>query len=151
MKVDIDLIRRGEGPLVLWVSRHGPLPAEIEELERVLKDPHIVKISGKIPNAEWLTAIVSNMRKTPVGWKRPIIIVPVLPLSMIKYIVEAFRDAKGIEVWWTDMETIGYSKEEPDVNPHDTVKLYDGTRWRVMRFKRFERIKEVRIVTEPVG
>ncbi len=149
--VDITAVRKGEGPLVFWVSRHGPLPAEIEELERLLGDPHIVKVSGRIPNADWLVLMINEfVKKTPIERGKRVIVVPVLPLSMIKYIVEAFSGREGVEVWWADMETQYYSAEEPEVDPKNEVKLFDGVRWRVLRFRMFRRIKEIRMVTEPV-
>ena len=65
---------------VLWVSRHDPLPVQIQRLKEKLGEFSLIKVSGKIPSAQWLwNNVISG--KVKAGFR--VYVVPVLPLSFI--------------------------------------------------------------------
>ena len=143
--IETRVIREG-GISILWVSRHPPLPSQIRFLEKKFRNPRIVQISGRIPNAEFVVEIAQKHSAK--------VIVPVLPLSFIARLVELSRKV-GFEVWWAEMEQVKIIQHEPiankDYNPETDayIKGYEGT-YKIMRFKKFHRIKEIKMVMEEV-
>jgi hypothetical protein len=132
---------------VLWVSRHYPLPAQIRELQRIYgADVEIVQMQGVIPNAE---AIIQKAKE--VGAE---VIVPVLPLSMIARLAE-MQKKEGFTLLFAKMNAIASVKsleeakriamEAPEKR---TVTTYSDGVVRVFEFERFEKIIEVKLVTE---
>jgi hypothetical protein len=132
---------------VLWVSRHYPLPAQIRELQRIYgADVEIVQMQGIIPNAE---TIVQKAKE--VGAE---VIVPVLPLSMIARLAE-MQKKEGFTLLFAKMNAIASVKsleeakriamEAPEKR---TVTTYSDGVVRVFEFERFEKIIEVKLVTE---
>jgi len=138
--------------IVLWVSRHEPLPAQLRVLkERLGDDCRVVVLSGAIPNAEF---VMEKARE--VGAKY---IMPVLPLSFIARLVE-LAAKEGITILFSRMRLVQEAKkhdkeaverlfmlltEKPDartaVEYADCFRLYE--------FDRFEIIRRVEVVTEP--
>ena len=134
--------------VVLWVSRHSPLPAQIKALEEKLGSVAIYQMNGMIPNAELVVEIAKRLNAS--------VIVPVLPLSMIARLAELAKQ-NNFTVLLAKMNTIATTKtveearkvawEKPESR---TMATYaDGT-VRVFEFERFERLIEVRLVTEPL-
>jgi hypothetical protein len=132
---------------VLWVSRHYPLPAQIRELQKVYgADVEVVQMQGTIPNAE---TIVQKAKE--VGAE---VIVPVLPLSMIARLAE-IQKKEGFTLLFAKMNAIASVKsleeakriamEAPEKR---TITTYSDGVVRVFEFERFERIIEVKLVTE---
>jgi hypothetical protein len=137
-----------EKAVVLWVSRHPPLPAQIRELEGKLGGVVIYQLSGVVPNAE---AVIEHAKKVNAS-----IIIPVLPLSMIARLSELAKSS-NFTILLARMESVATTKsveearkivaEKPDCR---TLATYaDGT-VRVLEFKRFERLIKVELVTEPL-
>lgn len=133
--------------VVLWVSRHAPLTGQIKSLEEKLGEVRIEILSGNIPNAE----TVMEKAKS-IGAKY---IVPVLPLSMIARLAELAK-REGIEILFAKMEAIATvkSKEEAEriVNEKPesrSMATYADGSIRIFEFRQFERLREVKLVTEP--
>lgn len=132
--------------IVLWVSRHQPLPAQLAALREKLGEVEIVKIEHA-PNAEFVIE-----RAKQLGAK---VIVPVLPLSFIARLVEEAR-REGFTVLYARMEPIALVKTMEEAAKLVAAKpgwrsittYADGT-VRVFEFKAFEKIVEVKLVTEP--
>lgn len=132
--------------VVLWVSRHRPLPAQIAELERKLGPVEIVQVEH-VPNAEHVIEVAKR-----VGAR---VIVPVLPLSFIARLVEE-AGRHGYTVLMARMEAVATTRSVDEARrllyeapERRSIATYaDGT-IRVFEFVRFERIKKVEVVTEP--
>jgi hypothetical protein len=132
---------------VLWVSRHYPLPAQLAELQRIYgADVEIVQMQGVIPNAE---AVVQKAKE--VGAE---VIVPVLPLSMIARLAE-MQKKEGFTLLFAKMNAIASVKNLEDAKritmeapERRTITTYSDGVVRVFEFERFERIVEVKLVTE---
>jgi 16S rRNA U1498 N3-methylase RsmE len=132
---------------VLWVSRHYPLPAQIRELQRIYgADVEIVQMQGNIPNAE---VIVQKAKE--VGAK---VIVPVLPLSMIARLAEV-QKKEGFILLFAKMNAIASVKNPEEAKrivmeapEKRTITTYSDGVARVFEFERFEKIIEVKLVTE---
>jgi hypothetical protein len=134
--------------IVLWVSRHPPLPAQVAELERKLGGVVIYQMSGVIPNAEIVAEVAKKHNAS--------VIVPVLPLSMIARLAELSKQNK-FTVVIAKMSNIATTRDPSEAKklvaekPESrTVATYaDGT-VRVFEFERFEKLVEVKLVTEPL-
>jgi len=134
--------------IVLWVSRHSPLPAQVAELERKLGGVVVYQMSGVIPNAE---AVAEAAKKLNAN-----IIIPVLPLSMIARLAELSKQNK-FTVLIAKMNNIATTRvpseaqrlvaEKPEAR---TTATYADGAVRVFEFERFERLVEVKLVTEPL-
>lgn len=145
---------RGRGfALVVWVSRHPPIASQIDELKKKLGKIVLHRISGKIPNAEYIVDYVEKLIDTLHLHGAPVYIIPVLPLSMIAKLTELARQ-KGWNVLWAEMEQVKILDHEPkplkDYDPTREVwiKGYENT-YKIMRFKGFHRIKAVKLELEP--
>ena len=134
--------------VVLWVSRHMPLPAQILELERKFNSVIVYQMKGTIPSAE---VVVEAAKKLGAS-----IIVPVLPLSMIARLAELSKQ-NGFTVVIAKMNSITTTKSAEEAvrlvqeaPERRTLATYaDGT-IRVYEFERFEKLVEVKLVTEPL-
>ena len=127
---------------VAWVSRHQPLKAQVEELHRLLGNVEIVHVDRTFRDAGEVYREVKRSNCTHA--------VVVLPLSMIAHLVK-----HDDVIWlWAEMEALhqcvlDYCNE---YNPDTDVwlPLRNSTKGRHMRFKKFWRIREVRMVLEEV-
>lgn len=141
--------RAGEGRkgvVVLWVSRHRPLPAQIAQLREKLGEIEIIQIEH-VPTAEYVVEYAQR-----VGAK---VIVPVLPLSFIARLVEEARKA-GYIVLFAKMNAIATTRDFDEAKrlvleapEKRTITTYSDGTLRVFEFERFERIVRVEVVTEP--
>lgn len=148
--VDVRKVYESGGPggktVVLWASRHPPLPAQIRGLEEKLGPIVVYQMSGMIPNAEY---IAEKARELKAEY-----IVPVLPLSMIARLTELSR-REGFTVVWAEMQQVKMLNSEPkpgeDYDPETEtyIKGAEGT-YKVMRFKQFHKIKSVTLELEPL-
>jgi hypothetical protein len=133
---------------VLWVSRHPPLPAQIRALEERFSGIVVYQMSGVIPNAE---AVAEAAKKLNAN-----IIIPVLPLSMIARLAELSKQNK-FTVLIAKMNNIATTRDPAEAQrlvqeapEKRTIATYaDGT-IRVFEFERFEKLVEVKLVTEPL-
>jgi hypothetical protein len=134
--------------VVLWVSRHSPLPVQIKTLEERLGGVVIYQMSGMIPNAEAVAEVVRKLNAS--------VVVPVLPLSMVARLAELSKQNK-FTVLLAKMNNVATTKsieeaqrlvaERPESR---TMATYADGLVRVFEFERFERLVEVRLVTEPL-
>jgi hypothetical protein len=131
---------------ILWVSRHDPIPAELDELKRLLGDYMLVQYTSLVEIRE--NEEESDLIRQIKSFK-PHIVIPVLPLSVIKLLVD-LKDKYGYEVWEATFETVRISEsDEHNVYNEVTVKLQNGE-WKIMKFVGFSRIKKVEIEKEPI-
>lgn len=133
--------------VVLWVSRHDPLIAQVEALRKKLGNIRIVKLSSVVPNADYVVKVAEQYHAK--------VIVPVLPLSFIARLAE-LAPKKGMTVLFAKMEEICRTTEKEDAealvskNPFArTMVEYSNGVYRVWEFKGFEKLVKVEIVTEP--
>jgi len=143
-----EVLNDGEGStVVLWVSRHPPLKAQVSVLRQRLGRVRIIQVVGVVPNADY---VIGLARKYGAKY-----VVPVLPLSFIAKLVEEARK-QGITVLYARMEVIGQYRDVEEakqvVNEYRearTMTTYaDGTT-KVHEFVRFEKVKAVKLETEP--
>lgn len=140
------------GSLVIWVSRHSILPAQAHELERILGKHDLIIVNRTIPSAEWL---VENYVLPYKDRYDKIIVIPVLPLTIIKKLCELGK-RHGFEVWWAEMKAIKTFDKPPVPGVHydpykeTVVPAYDGGRqtYRVMRFTKFYRVRDIVVELE---
>ncbi|MEM4563577.1 MAG: hypothetical protein QXI55_06610, partial [Thermofilum sp.] len=136
----------GATTVVLWVSRHKPLPAQLRALEEKLGEIDVVQIEH-VPTADYVIDLARRL-----GAK---VIVPVLPLSFIARLVEE-AGRHGYTVLMARMEAVATTRSVDEARrllyeapERRSIATYaDGT-IRVFEFVRFERIKKVEVVTEP--
>ena len=133
--------------VVLWVSRHAPLEGQVNVLREKLGEIRVIQLAETIPNAEY---VVNNAKEVKAKY-----IVPVLPLSIIARLAEVAKK-ENFEILFAKMEAIATvkSKEEAEriVNEKPesrSMATYADGSIRVFEFKQFERLKEVKLVTEP--
>ena len=129
---------------VAWVSRHPPLKAEIERLKKMFGNVEIVQIRDTFKDAG---EVFERVKEAGAE-----ISVVVLPMSMLAQYLPLARK-EGIDVWIAKMIGFGEVEGTPkDFNPVSDVLLpmHGSSKSRWMRFDNFERVKEVRVITEPV-
>jgi hypothetical protein len=138
--------------VVLWVSRHEPVPAQLEALkQRLGGNVLVVKLQQAVPNAEYVLA-----RAKEVGAKY---LVPVLPLSMIALLAE-HAPREGITVLFSRMKVVAEAhKDDRDAlqrlfelyreKPEARTVVEYSDRLRLFEFERFEVVRKVELVTEP--
>jgi hypothetical protein len=131
---------------ILWVSRHEPIQAELDELKRLLGDYMLIQYTSMVEIRE--NEEESDLIRQIKSFK-PHIVIPVLPLSVIKLLVD-LKDRYGYEVWEATFETVRISEsDEHNVYDEVAVKLQSG-KWKIMKFTGFSRIKKVEIEKEPI-
>ena len=141
----------GEEVRVLWVSRHDPLPAQLEALRRKLGRVLVIEHRRAVPNAEYVVKMVKE-----VGAK---FLVAVLPLTMMARLAELAPE-NGFTLLYARMKVVADAeksdrdalqkvfelyREKPDAR---TIIEYPD-RLRLLEFERFEVLKRVEVVTEP--
>ena len=132
---------------ILWVSRHNPLPIQLETLAKLFKHFTLKFFNDKVPSAEWLVENVVLSSKIDI-------VIPVLPLSIIARLVELSKK-HNFQVWWAEMECVGLRDTPILDDPKREVVLPTIDRngkpmYRVMRFKRFNKIKAIKLEMEPI-
>ena len=129
---------------VAWVSRHAPLREQVEELNRMFGRVDVVLVGNTFKDAK---EVMKQVKDTGAS-----ISVVVLPLSMLaQYLPLAQRE--GIDVWFAKMQGLGEVEGTPtEFNPNTDVllPLWKSNKSRWMRFQKFEKVVEVRVVTEPI-
>jgi len=127
--------------VVAWVSRHKPLPVQIQQLkEKLGNNTEIVYIGRVFRDARDVYWDIKS-----VGAQYAVV---VLPLSM----VSALTQYKDIEWLWAEMETVHINCRGelcPEYNPDSDAILKSFDTVRHLRFKEFRKIVKVEMVTEP--
>jgi len=136
---------------VLWVSRHEPVPAQLDVLRQKLGDVLVVKLQQAVPNAEYVLKVAKE-----VGARY---IVPVLPLSMIAHLAEQ-APKEGITVLFSRMRVVAEARKDDRDALQKLFELYRekpeartvveySDKLRLFEFERFEVVRRVEVVTEP--
>jgi hypothetical protein len=139
--------KSGEKTVVLWVSRHPPLDAQIKMLEEKLENIVVYQLVGVIPNAEF---VIEKARELKAKY-----IVPVLPLSMIARLAELSRNGEFVILMarMTNILTtrnIEEAKKMLEENPdRRTISTYADGYIRVFEFERYEKLIKIELITEP--
>ena len=129
---------------ILWVSRHRPLPAQVDFLRKRLGEVKISELIGYVPTAEYVIEKAEDF-----GCR---FILPVLPLSVIAKICE-LAERRGITVLYAEMREV-YSGNEREAYrllmeaPNKRTVVQHSDAWRVFEFVSIRRIKGVRLELE---
>jgi len=134
--------------VILWVSRHPPLKEQIAELERKFGAIIIYQVSGVIPGAE---AVVDVAAKVGAS-----VIVPILPLSMLARLAELRKNFNFIVLFakmnciHTTADMAEAQKLVNEMPSRRSLATHADGLVRVYEFERFEKLVEVKVVTEPL-
>ena len=132
---------------ILWASKHKPLPSQIMWIANNVTKDYEMYFCTSVLSAEWL--IHHYIKPLKIN-----IIIPVLPLSIIKTLHEKLNGK--VQLWWPEMELVKTTiNNNTKINPNSevAVKSYDeyGREiYKIYRFKRFLCIKEINIVYEEI-
>jgi len=132
--------------VLLWLSRHKPLPSQIDDLQKKIPNLDIVQHSSRIPTAEDAINLALAVKAEYV--------VPVLPQSFIMRLLEESKK-HGITVLLAKMDKVHDCTKHPcpDFDPYTDVILKsrngNSLLLRHYRFVQFEVLKKYEIVTEP--
>lgn len=132
---------------VLWISRHEPLPAQLNYLRQKLGDFELIRHSQPVATAEQAVELAKQHNAK--------YIIPVLPLSFIAHLVTSAQ-REGFTVLRAEMENIHNCSQHPCPDyKHDTDTIMESrdyntgeTIYRHFRFKEFRVLKAIQIVTE---
>jgi len=94
-------------PVVLWISRHLPLPSQIRELDRILGDYEL-----KIHNTDECPLPTAQHAAELAVRQKADIVVPVLPLSFVIHLIEEARK-RGFTVVKAHMQTLHNCETQP--------------------------------------
>lgn len=112
--------------IILWLSRHMPSKRQIAALEAMYPGHELKIDSRSFDNADDIAARYHKSGATDI--------VVVAPLSFVRELVR-----RGLHPLWAEMRQI--ARGSPDADSHHNGRSY--------RFIRFNRIKSVRVETEP--
>jgi len=137
---------------VLWVSRHEPVPVQLDVLRQKLGgNVLVIKLQQAVPNAEY---VIQKAKEVGARY-----IVPVLPLSMIAHLAEQ-APKEGITVLFSRMRVVAEARKDDRDALQKLFELYRerpeartvveySDRLRLFEFERFEVVRRVEVVTEP--
>lgn len=135
--------------VVLWISRHKPLPAQLQYLKQKLGDFKLIMHEKPLNTAKDAVELIKRHNADYV--------VPVLPLSFIAHLVNESKNEK-FTILRAEMENVHNCETDdcPEFDPEtDTIMvsrdLNDPSKIirRHFRFREFRILKDVLIVTEP--
>jgi len=112
---------------VLWISRHPPLPKEVEALEKALGRIQILQYASSVRDADHVLRLVEQYKADEV--------VTILPLSIIMRLCE-----RGLHPIWPECVQV-------ENGEYDFIDEGSGRKY---KFTRFVRVREVKLVTEPL-
>lgn len=122
---------------VLWLSRHPPLPSQIEALKNKYGKIAIIPYTSYIPTAEFAIELVKKFNAN--------IVVAVLPLSFIAHLSEKQKE-NNFTLLWAEMELLHRGLKEPCAEyNYKTDSIVED---RHFRFKKFKIIRSVEMITE---
>jgi len=140
---------KGTRVVILWASRHPPLKAQIAELERRFNALTIYQMSGVIPNAESVADVASKVNAS--------VIVPILPLSMLARLTELRRQSNNFVILFAKMNCIATTKDITEAQKiideapsRRSLATHADGLVRVYEFERFEKLVEIKLITEPL-
>jgi len=135
---------------VLWVSRHKPLPTQLQFLKNKLGDFELIIHDKPLSTAQDAVNLVKQHNAD--------FVVPVLPLSFIAHLVTEAKK-HGFTVLRAEMDNLHNCNSDdcPEFNPDtDTIMvsrdLNDPSKIirRHFRFKEFVVLKDIQIITKPL-
>jgi len=142
-------------PIILWLSRHEPLPSQLQFLQQKLSNYMLVQYPYPLSTAQFAIKIIQQFRADYV--------VPVLPLSFIAHLVQESKKHDFI-ILRAEMELLhncstetpfyGYSC--PEYSKHTDVIMQSRdmqtgqTIYRHYRFREFVKLIDIIIKTEPL-
>ena len=133
---------------ILWISRHKPLPAQLDYLKKKLDDFEIVIHDKPLATAQDAIKLAEKHGAD--------FIVPVLPLSFIMHLV-AEAKKKGFVVLRADMENLHNCESQPcpDYNEYtDSILLSRDINTgdiicRHYRFVGFKVLRDIKLIEDP--
>jgi len=139
--------------LVLWLSRHEPLPAQIQFLQQKLGNYMLIQYPHPLSTAQAAIKLIQQFQADYV--------IPVLPLSFIVHLVQESKK-HGFVILRAEMQNIHNCSTEPfygyscpEYNKHtDTImqsKDFQSGQiiHRHFRFREFVKLVDIIIKTEP--
>ena len=78
---------------ILWLSRHKPLPKQIQVLNQKFNNPKIIQYTDTVKNADHVIQLIHKFKADEI--------VTVLPLTVIMHLVQ-----RGIKPLWAEMEAL---------------------------------------------
>ena len=127
---------------ILWLSKHEPLPKQLDMLKQKIGDYLLIKQSGWYNDVSDLFVFVNRLGVE--------YIIPVLPLSMIARLVN-LANKHNITVLWSQMIEVnkGYGTPPTDIDRYcQTILTMRNGMWKVVEFDKFFVIKGVNLVLE---
>jgi len=132
---------------VLWISRHKPLPAQLQHMQEKLGDFELIQHTQPISTAQKAIELAESVKAD--------YIIPVLPMSFVIHLVNEAKKY-GYVVLRSEMELIHNCELEncPEFIEETDVILTskDLTTLEVIRrhfrFKEFVLLKDIKIITE---
>jgi 5,10-methylenetetrahydrofolate reductase len=136
-----------EKKIVLWISRHKPLPSQVKYLEKKLEAFEIIQYTQPIATAQKAIELAEAVNAD--------YIVPVLPMSFVVHLVNKAKEY-NYTVLRSEMELIHNCELEncPEYDEETDVILISKDLStlevikRHVRFKEFVVLKDIKIITE---
>lgn len=134
---------------VLWLSRHGPVFAQMQFLMKKIDNCEIIIHKGPVSTAAEAVMLVKKYRASYV--------LPVLPMTFIFRLVEESKK-NGFTVLYSEMKKLhecgGENCPEYNMDTDTVVKTRNfktgNVFYRHFRFVEIKRIKEIKLETEPL-
>jgi len=123
---------------ILWLSRHEPLPAQIKYLKEKLGDIEIEKEQGIVRDAEHVMEIIKETGAE--------IVIPVLPQTIIMHIAPRCAQ-ENVMLLRAEMELLHECDPVCQCFYKNTDTWVNGRHY---RFIRFNKLKEIKIIEEPL-
>jgi len=114
---------------ILWVSKHTPLPKQVEELKRIFGDIQLSQYAGFVKDVNHLMELVKVFNADEV--------VVVLPLTILYNLIKK-----------TGLKPIIAEMEEVSGEQYDYIDEGSGRKY---KFKGFARLMDIIFVKEPLG
>jgi len=133
--------------VVLWVSRHKPLPVQREYLKQKLGDFELIQYSQPISTAQKAIELAESVKADYT--------VPVLPMSFVIHLVNKAKEY-NYTVLRAEMELLHNCKQTPCpefIEETDTIMISKDMQTgeiihRHFRFREFVVLKDIKIITE---
>jgi hypothetical protein len=140
---------------ILWISRHEPLPAQLDFLKLKLGDFELIQHSKPLSTANDATKLIQQFQADYV--------VPVLPLSFIAHLVQESKKHDFV-ILRAEMELLHHCSTEtpfygyscPDyIKDTDVIMQSKDIQTREIihrhfRFREFVKLIDIQIITQPL-
>jgi len=120
--------------VIMFISRHDLVGSQIDELKNKFSSAIVLQLSGKIPNAESIHNLISILDAE--------YIVPILPLSIIKRLVEISKSEDyKFKVLFSEMREVGKYHTMPRYDPYSqaVVEARDENGRKIYKLYEFKR------------